>query len=206
MPFLTERLWQQLNEIAPQRGLPGFADLEISPLAVTAKFPPDDGYPALEDKRILEVFGEMQDVVRGVRELRNGCEVSPKQKVDITVALPDEHRQAFEKHEHIVHRMANVENLTVDPDAKRPPNAGSVTFGPLRVYVHDISDDQAERTRATKALAQVEKQVAGKQSKLANEKFVSNAKPEVVEAERKRLAELIEQRDSLQTHLDELAS
>ena len=28
VPFITERLWAQLNELAPQRGLPGLAELD----------------------------------------------------------------------------------------------------------------------------------------------------------------------------------
>ena len=50
----------------------------------------------------------------------------------------------------------------------------------------------------------LEKQIGGKKAKLGNEKFVANANPEIVEAERTRLAELLEQRAALTTHLSEL--
>ena len=63
-----------------------------------------------------------------------------------------------------------------------------------------------ERKRTTKALADLDKQIAGKRSKLGNEKFVANAKPEIVEAERKRLAELEVRQASLTAHLSELSS
>ena len=65
------------------------------------------------------------------------------------------------------------------------------------IYVHDISDDEAERTRLTKELTDVEKQIAAKESKLNNEGFVRNAKPEVVQAERDRLAALTDRRTQL---------
>ena len=66
------------------------------------------------------------------------------------------------------------------------------------------STDDAERTRARKALANVEKQMIGKQKKLSNEKFLANAKSEIVEAERRRLANLEQQQRNLQAHLAEL--
>ena len=72
------------------------------------------------------------------------------------------------------------------------------------MFVHDISDDVAERSRAARQLASVEKQIAGKESKLTNERFVANANPEVVEAERQRLAELRSRREALAAHLAEL--
>jgi valyl-tRNA synthetase len=75
----------------------------------------------------------------------------------------------------------------------------------LRIYVHDISDDAADRERTTKALGALEKQIAGKESKLNNAQFVANAPAELVETERARLSELQAQFTSLKEHLRELA-
>ena len=75
----------------------------------------------------------------------------------------------------------------------------------LRIFVHDISDDEAERARVTKQLPILEKQIKGKEGKLANEKFLANAAPEVVEAERKRLAALTAERTNLERHLADLS-
>ena len=206
MPFITERLWEQLNAIAPSRGFPGVVELATDTDLVVAAFPPVEGYPAIEDETILDVFAEIQSVVRAVRDLRLQCDVSPKEAVMATVVLPEAECDAFKAQAHIVLRMANVSDLTVDREAKRPANAGSITIGSLRVFVHDISDDEAERARATKQLADLQKQITGKEGKLGNEKFVANAKPEIVEAERQRLSELTAQRDGLQQHLAELDS
>ena len=206
IPYITERLWQQLNRIAPQRGLPGLVDLKTDTLLIQAPYPPMEGYPQLVDRRISTLFEEIQDVVRGVRELRTTCKVSPKQTVKVTVALPADTIAEFEAHAHIVRKMANVAELVVDPDATRPKNAGSVTIKSLRIFVHDISDDEAELKRTRKALEAVEKQIKGKESKLGNEKFVANAKPEVVDMERQRLSELTAERASLEAHLEELTA
>jgi valyl-tRNA synthetase len=100
--------------------------------------------------------------------------------------------------------MAGIGALNVTTRAQRPANAGSVTVKGLRIYVHDVSDDAAERVRATKALEGVLKQIAGKEAKLGNAQFITNANPEIVAAERERLAELVGQRAVLQEHLAEL--
>ena len=204
IPFITERLWRQLNEIVPKRGLPGIAELLSDSELVTAAFPPVAGYPVLEDDHLLKVFAEIQDAVRGVRDLRASCGVSPKEQVMVTVVLPKTDVGAFKANAHIIRRMANVAELHVDPNAKRPPNAGSVSVGSLRIYVHDISDDKAERARTNKALADLQAQIAGTESKLSNEGFLANAKPAIVAGERERLATLLSRRSALQTHLAEL--
>jgi len=204
MPFITERLWSSLNTIAPRRGLPGIADVEPTTQLVSAAFPPVEGYAALDDAKIVETFGELQAVTRGVRDLRLQSDVSPKERVTVTVVVPQAYLDSFEAHAHVLGHMAGIGDLTVSTDAKRPPNAGSIAIHGLRLYVHDISDDAAERARATKALADVEKQIEGKRRKLDNEKFVANAKPDVVEAERSRLADLETRQASLAAHLAEL--
>jgi len=206
MPFITERLWAELNKIAPERGLPGVADLSTDGMLVKAPFPPVQGYPGLDDATMVATFGELQATTRGVRDLRLKSEVSPKERVDVTVVVPASHVEAFTAQSHVVRHMAGIANLTVSAHAKRPPNAASLNIHGLRIYVHDISDDEAERKRTANALADLEKQISGKRGKLSNEKFVANAKPEVVEAERARLEEMEAQQASLAEHLAELGA
>jgi len=204
VPFITERLWAQLNATVPDRSLPGLAGAPAAPQLVTAEFPPVEGYPKLDNAEILATFSELQEATRGVRDLRMRCNVPPKQKVTVTVVVPAHHVESFRAQAHIVKHMANVETLTVAADAKRPPNAGSIASHGLRIYVHDISDDAAERDRATKALTAVEKQIATREGKLNNPGFVAKADPELIAAERQRHADQIAERDNLRYQLAEL--
>jgi len=204
IPFITERLWQQLSAIAPRRGLPGCAEPRMGDLLILAEYPPADGWPALDDDGIVTVFEDLQNATRGVRDLRNQCKVSPKTLVTVTIKAPADHVESLRSQAHIIQAMAGVDTLTVVGQVQKPKNAASTVVGGLQILVHDISDDEAERKRIERELANVEKQIAGKESKLANEKFVQNAKSEVVEAERARLAELQGQRQTLQRALSEL--
>jgi valyl-tRNA synthetase len=188
----------------PQRGIHGIADLKCDSALILAPFPPVEGYPAFDDEKILATFASLQDAVRGVRDLRSSANVPPKDRPAVTVVVPPDRIGAFESQAHIVRHMAGIGTLNVAAGGKRPKNAGSITIGSTRIFVHDISDDDAERARSAKALEAVEKQIAGKESKLSNEKFVANAKPEVVEAERQRLSELLAERAALTAHLRDL--
>ncbi|MGB0716721.1 MAG: class I tRNA ligase family protein, partial [Phycisphaerae bacterium] len=206
IPFITERLWQQLNALVEKRGIPGIVDLDAEELLVTAKFPPKEGYEAIDDLEVMATFSGLQFATRGVRDLRTKCDVPPKTAVEATVVLPAGQIEAFDANSHILKHMAGVDKLNISAEAKRPVNAGSVNVGGVRIYVHDISDDAAELKRTRKSLEGLEKQIKGKESKLGNEKFVNNANPEVVEAERERLAALRVEESSLREHLAELES
>ena len=201
MPFITERLWKQLNAIAPKRGLPGLAEPKMGDALITAEFPPAEGWPALDNDEILGVFEALQAATAGVRNLRSQCGVSPKERVTVTIKCPAAEIDALRAQAGIVKHLAGVENLTIASDATRPKNAASTLVGSLQIMVHDISDDDAERARYQKDLAGLQKQIAGKEAKLGNEKFVARADPEVVEAERGRLEELKSRRKTVQDAL-----
>ncbi|MCH8967203.1 MAG: class I tRNA ligase family protein [Planctomycetes bacterium] len=204
MPFITEHLWRELNTIVPKRGFPPIVDLNNDGPLCLASFPPVEGYAAFDDDAILATFAGLQSATRGVRDLRTACNVPPRNRVMVTVVVPEAHREAFATHAHILEHMAGIGGLKIVTQGKRPRNAGSVTKGTLRIFVHDISDDQAERIRTKKSLDAAQKQIAGKEAKLQNERFLANAKPEFVDAERTRLAELTAERASLREHLAEL--
>jgi len=204
LPFITERLWDELNRIAPRRGLPGVAECPASDMLMLAAYPPKGGYPALDDAHVLEMFEDIQSAVRGVRDLRNKCAVPVKQKVKVTIKAAQEHLDLLAEQQHIIAESAGVDGLALVTEVRRPKNAGTTVVGPLQIFVHDISDDDAERKRLEKELADVDKRLTACASKLGNANFVANAKPDVVEAERARLAELEKSKAAVQESLAQL--
>jgi len=126
--------------------------------------------------------------------------------VTVTIVVPPDTIESFKAHAHIVRHMAGIGELRVVDRGSRPANSASINIRHLRVFVHDVTDDAAERTRAKKELENVEKQIAGKEGKLRNRQFVTNARPEVVKAESDRLGELMAQRETLRNHLQELGA
>jgi valyl-tRNA synthetase len=68
----------------------------------------------------------------------------------------------------------------------------------------DLIDLDAEKARLEKALAKVREDIEKIERKLGNEKFVANAKPEVVEAEREKLVDLTGQNEKLAAAIERL--
>ena len=87
--------------------------------------------------------------------------------------------------------LVGAESITLDesyvPEQGTP---GAVTAaGELFMPLDGLIDVEAEKSRLDKEIEKVQKEVGKCRGKLDNEKFVANAKPEVVEVERGRLGE-----------------
>jgi len=65
------------------------------------------------------------------------------------------------------------------------------------VLLAGLVDLEKECARVSTELAQLEKQLGALQQRLANDSFVSRAKPEVVEAERAKLGDWATRREQL---------
>ncbi len=197
IPFITECLWEELNRAAPRRGFPGAAELKPSALLIDALYPPGEGWPALDDADTLICFASLQDVTRGVRDLRMRNQVPPKEMVTVTVNAPADRVGWLREQSSIIQRLANVGQMAISTDAPRPANSGTTVLGNIQIHVHGISDDLAERARLSREITATEKQIVGKEAKLANPNFLERAAPDVVTAERERLLALCEQRSNL---------
>lgn len=88
---------------------------------------------------------------------------------------------------------------------KRPRNSAKFVISNVPWYIHDITTDEEERERTTKALMKLRKQIATKQSKLRNKNFVTRAKTEIVDRERKCLSDLLFKQQELLEYLNELS-
>ena len=74
----------------------------------------------------------------------------------------------------------------------------------MQIYVHNVIDVQAERTRLEKQKQEIERSKQAAEAKLNNKNFVTKAKPEVVARAREKLAQLAEQLSAVERSLEEL--
>lgn len=198
IPFITERLWRQLNEIVPKRGLPGVAELDAPELLATASYPPAGGWAALTAPDADAVFEDLRNATRAIREIRQNQNVALKDTVDVTISVPSQQRVESLRHEaQVIKQMAKVGELTIGADAERPPNAATLVIGDMQIFVANVIDPAAERKRLEKDLAGLDKQIAGIEGKLNNAGFVDRAPADVVQRERDRLAELRAKRETV---------
>jgi valyl-tRNA synthetase len=204
VPFITERLWRQLNEMVPQRGIPGLAEVDTGRPLLISGYPPVQGWPKLNNPAADAVFDDLQTATRAIREIRSTQNVPPKTAVNVIIKVPAGRVESLRHEAHVIKRLANVGELTIDPEATRPKNAATLVFGDMQIFVLDVIDADAERKRLEAELANIDKQVNAIQGKLANEGFVSRAPANVVAAEREKLATLTARREVVVKTLSEL--
>ncbi len=87
--------------------------------------------------------------------------------------------------------------MTVEPNFTPTGVTPSLVTKAATIFMVGAVDAAQERARLTKQLADIEKQLAATESKLANENFLQRAAPVAVQRERDKLATLREQRDRL---------
>lgn len=205
VPFITEHLYGRLSQGAPKRGIQGLVECEEShsPLLVSAPWPKPA--PELDDTQLMATFSDLQAATSGVREARAAQGLSPKQKVTVTLRPPAQRADSLKRQAHVMETLANVESLLVDPEAKRPSGAVSLMVGDLQIFVHDLVDDDAERSRLQKELKKIVKEIQICEKKLGNEKFVSRAPAAVVEEQRERKVKYQAQKMAVERSLAELS-
>ncbi|AWM37904.1 Valine--tRNA ligase [Gemmata obscuriglobus] len=204
MPFVSESLWQALNETAPERGLPSPAKAEES--AAIAAWPsyPDAWISADVEAR----FARMQELVRGVREIRNRYQVDDKTKLDVAVKCSAAVAAEFNALAAFIGPLAGIATLTAGPDTAKPKQAGGLVKPDFEAYVSlaGLIDAAAEMKRLEKQIADKRKALDGTRAKLANEKFVNSAPAEVVQQQRDLLADIEKQIATLEENLKDLQS
>jgi valyl-tRNA synthetase len=132
------------------------------------------------------------DLVRGVRNVRDEYSVEPSRKIT-ALAARSGLDPLLERYSYLFARLCNVSNVRLlNTDEETPAQAASVVAGEVTLYLPlaDLVDLQAERERLTKEQAKLQEQIARSEGMLGNEQFLARARPDVVERERTKLADL----------------
>jgi valyl-tRNA synthetase len=99
----------------------------------------------------------------------------------------------LEHYHYVFARLCNVSQLEIaQPGSEAPAEAASVVASDVTIYLPlaGLVDVQAECERLSKEQARLQAQIEKSQQMLGNEGFVSRARPDVVERERTKLADL----------------
>ncbi|OHV85214.1 valine--tRNA ligase [Ensifer sp. LCM 4579] len=184
MPFMTEELWEKTEVPGRQR----------TTLLCHAEWPA----AFYADDAAADEINWLIDLVSGIRSVRAEMNVPPAALAPLViVGAKGLTGERLDRHASAIKRLARVE--TIEHAAAAPRGSAQIVVGEATACLPlgSLIDLSAEKTRLEKAIAKVDVERQRILGKLANEKFVANAKPELVEAERERLAELDQQRDSL---------
>jgi valyl-tRNA synthetase len=107
----------------------------------------------------------------------------------------------LDRHSAAIRRLARADEIRAADVA--PKGSAQLVLGEATVCIPlgNLIDVAAEKARLDKAIGKAEAELERIDKKLSNEKFVANADPEVVAADRERKAELDMQVASLRTAL-----
>jgi valyl-tRNA synthetase len=138
------------------------------------------------------------------RQLRSDNSVDPKKKVQFVIQ-PGKYTEFFRAETAFLAGILNAESVSIDENYTPTGLTPSLVTTDATIFMVGAVDPVAERQKLAKQLADVEKQIAGTEAKLANESFVQRAAPIAVQREREKLLALREQREKIQTLLRALA-
>jgi valyl-tRNA synthetase len=202
MPFVTESLWQALNEAAFERGLPAPDPSAESVMIAPWPALPDQWRDASMEKRI----GRMQDLVRAVREVRNRYMIDPKTGLDVQVRSSEAVAADFHLLQPFITLLAGIGKLQTGKALVRPPQSASYVHAEFEAYVSlaGLIDVAAEVKRLEKQIAEKRKHLTATEAKLQNANFRDKAPAELVEQQRDLVTELQNQIKVLEGNLREL--
>jgi valyl-tRNA synthetase len=167
MPFATEEVWSLLPG---ERGL-----LAVSP------WPEPDH--SLRDEDAEARMGRFTEAVTALRSFRD--EVGAKPGTPVRGVLAAEGYEELEEH---LARLARFELVEGDP-GEEPVAEVDVPGGVVRVLASEAFDAEEEGRRREAERARLDGEIERLERKLANGSFVSKAPAEVVEGERRKLAD-----------------
>jgi valyl-tRNA synthetase len=187
MPFITEAIWERLPHAAEDPGLLIVADW------------PTAGADAQDSAAESEVAA-LIDLVRAVRNCRAEARIEPAAWLPVDVFVPAVLGPTFESLKPAIERLARAKPLTRadSPEGLRQGAEGglSVIAGEIEAVVRPAAKDEAQeerdRARLERELADAQGMLNAARARLANEAFTSKAPPAVVDGVRARAAELEE--------------
>ena len=204
MPFITEEIWQTLKSELPEEGEAHSESIMIAP------YPTSGGRI---DAEAEEEIALVQQAVRAVRNTRAQLRIPAAQHLEALVEANGQ-RAAIEDEADVIRALSRVEPLRIvsgddsasDPGANENTRGVTLVVTPLvvRLPLEGVVDLDAEGERLRSELADCDKNLERVEKLVSNPNFREKARPDVVENEEARLAELRDRQQRLNEILQQL--
>jgi valyl-tRNA synthetase len=173
MPFISEELWH--DEL--------FGERAATDCCIVANLPAIGEI----DTQLLTGIDTVKQLVTEVRNIRNSKQLKPKDKLPL--AIKANSAINYKLYEAIVIKLANLDGVDYVDTKIAGANAFIVGTDEFFVALQENIDAEAEQQRLSAELVYLEGFLKSVNAKLQNERFVQNAKPEVVDNELKKKAD-----------------
>jgi valyl-tRNA synthetase len=175
IPFVTEELWQAVAALAGRK--------THASIMLTA-YPEAD--PAKFDEASEAQVRQLKEITYACRNLRGEMGLSPAQKVPLFASGGAETLRGCVPYLKALGKLSEVAIVERLPEDAKAPVA---VVGEIRLMLEVKIDVAAETARLAKEIARLDAEIAKAEAKLANEGFIARAPAEIVEQEKRRLAD-----------------
>jgi valyl-tRNA synthetase len=169
IPFITEEIWHLIKE------------REKKDCIIISHWPDSNNY----DKELLTKFDQVMEVITAIRNIRKEKNISFRETIDLLVKKAGK-TLIFSGFEPVVKKLCNINEIKLT-DGDRT-NAVSFIVHSTQYYISagEMIDMEEERVKLIKELEYAKGFLKSVDAKLSNERFVNNAKPEIITNERKK--------------------
>jgi valyl-tRNA synthetase len=183
MPFITEEIYHALHNNTPEKAL------------IVSDYPALQQEIGKQDNRALKLISE-------IRNLRNAKGIAAKEPLNIVIKTKNGlHYQDFAL---IIQKLAGIENMEMNQAFPENAAVFLVETDEVAVSMEAFLDPEEEKENLQKEIAYLEGFLKSVSAKLSNERFVANAKPDIVEKERQKQADAESKLESLKEALGKL--
>jgi valyl-tRNA synthetase len=188
MPFITEEIWQTLNERK--------AGESIS----TQDFP--QYYGILIDDISESNVEFIQGIITAIRNIRGEMNIPPSKP--ITVMLKTD--RINDEQVKYIKSIVKIDELKVDSKMQKPKASASAVIKGCDIFIplEGLIDLNVERSRIEKEITRISGSLEGVRKKLSNEGFVAKAPSDVIERERTKMNDWEKSLEKLKTILEDL--
>ena len=170
MPFISEEIWQNIR------------DRKANDSICIASFP----QAGKTDLSLLNDFDILFELVSGIRNIRNAKNLSPK--TSLPLAIRTESQARYENLSELITKLAYIESIHF-VDEESEGTSFRVKSDEFFINLADEIDVETERENLQKELVYTQGFLDSVIKKLSNERFVLNAKGDIVEKERQKQAD-----------------
>jgi len=172
MPFLTEEIWQLLEERTPEEALIVSTWPEIKPF----------------NAQLISDFENTIEVISGIRTIRKDKNIPFKDAIELKSINNDAASTYFDA---VVTKLGNITSLEYVSDKVDGALSFRVKSNEYFIPITGNIDVEAEITKLTAELIYTQGFLKSVQNKLSNEKFVNGAPEKVLANERQKEADAL---------------
>ncbi|MCL2063513.1 MAG: valine--tRNA ligase [Candidatus Cloacimonetes bacterium] len=209
MPFISEEIWQLIKQIylAPQcSSMKCESGLSMNEEAlIIANFP--EVKDEMINKKIDSEMSLIQETIVSIRNLRKQLNISPAVNINIVLKLSNEtQNELYTKYQGYIRKLGKVDKIKMGIDAEKPSSSMVAVVQDIQIFLplEGLIDIEAEKLKLQKQKEKLENELNIIQGKLKNEKFIMNAKPEIITKEKEKELEVATRLNTVLEVLSEL--